>query len=126
MENALLERSQILESILTDIFRASDTPPDVLLKRVSIHQAIAQAPQKIVCPNKVKPNIQGIVEKYAPPVDLVVNHECQVCPLTQGKISKAWVGDCGHVFEEATILDYMEKKKSKFCPIYGCDRKLRK
>lgn len=126
MENALQERGKILESILTDIFRASDTPPDTLLQRISIHQAIALAPQKIISPKQVKPNVQALFERYAPPVNLVGHQEGLVCPLTQGNITKPWVGSCGHVFEEATILDYLEKNNTDFCPVYGCDKKVKK
>lgn len=126
MENAFQERVKILENILPDIFRFTEIPPNNLLKRISIHLAIGDAPHKVATAKHIRPSIQALMEKYIQPVDIVQNEENLVCPLTQGIIKKRWVGDCGHVFDESTILNYMARRKTTFCPIHGCDKKLRK
>lgn len=124
MEDAMRERAAILESILSSLFRAPEQPSETLLKKISIHQALAAAPQKIAAPKSIRPNIDAILDKYASQVDVVEFKESMVCPLSQGPIKSPWKGECGHVFEEAYIMDYMKKDRTQFCPIYGCDKRL--
>ncbi|ELA42019.1 uncharacterized protein VICG_00866 [Vittaforma corneae ATCC 50505] len=124
MENAMKERAAILEKILSDLFKTVEQPPETLLKKISIHQALAAMPQKIVAPRSIKPNIDAIIDKYASQVDVVGFKENMICPLSQGPIKNPWMGECGHVFEEAYIIDYMKKDKTQYCPIHGCDKRL--
>lgn len=137
MEGALRDRADILERILPAIFK-TDSQPESLIKKICIHQAIAAAPQKIVAPKQIKINIAQVIEKYSPALDVVPERENNlVCPLTQGIVKKPWVGECGHVFEEDSIKDYIARggqaygrityshtPATPFCPIHGCDKPL--
>jgi hypothetical protein len=125
MENALKERATILENILDTLFKGSEEPSNILLKKISIHQILSNMPQRILSPESIKPDVNAILEKYAPQVDVMDEEVNFMCPLTQGKIQNPWKGVCGHVFEEKAILGFL-KNGNEYCPIHGCDKKLAK
>lgn len=124
MEEAFKERGSILESILQNLFKTSKRPSDSLIKNISIHQTLSATPQKITSLKTIKPNIEAIFDKFLPTLNVVEMEKTQLCPLTQAEITKPWTGLCGHTFEESTILDYMTKRRDKYCPIHGCNKKL--
>lgn len=123
MEDALKERTQILEDITSYLFRTID-PSKPLVERICIHQFLGSAPHRIANPKSIKAQTGPIFDRYAPQLDIIGRSRADSwCPLTQDTIRVPWVSECGHCFEKASILEYI--KVDKYCPIIGCNKKLR-
>lgn len=123
MEDALKERASILENIISQLFRASSRPSESLVERICIHQFLATAPHRITSPKSIKAQTSKVFDKYAPQLNVVENSKSGTrCPLTQDAIRVPWVSECGHCFEEASVLEFI--KVDKYCPIIGCNKKL--
>lgn len=123
MEEELKQRSNILEKLLPNLFKAKSLPNQNLIKNILIHQDLALHPLKISSIKSIKVNVESVFEKYSPSIELPVKVATQKCILSQAIIKIPWTGECGHTFEESIILDYI-MKNNKHCPLHGCGKPL--
>lgn len=124
MEDAMKERGILLENILDSMFKTPEKPSESLLKKISTHQILSNEPQRIISPKNIKPNLNAILDKYAPQVAVLdIKTEKLRCPLSQGIIKTPWRSECGHIFEEKYALERLKSKDYR-CPVHGCGKRL--
>lgn len=126
MDEALKERSKILDELLPWLFANERQPPEGLVKQIAINKALAMAPHKMASPQRVRAECGWIYEKYGTNMKIIGNAgpETPRCPISQSAIVTEWRAACGHVFEQASVDPYLQKNST--CPVFGCGKQLQK
>ena len=123
MEEALNERASILEKIIPNLFKLKEPPKESLVKSICIHQALAANPFKISSLKSLKINVEAIFEKYNLKTEISLKTTAKTCPFSKGPIEVPWEGQCGHIYDEKHILEYL-KGKQQYCVVHGCNKRL--
>lgn len=126
MENALKERSRILDSIIPELFKSEKQPPKTLIKKICVYNHLSENPSKINSIKNIKVNdeIEDIFDKYNKNVRVIEEKDVKaICPLTLSEIKNSWKGACGHTFEKDAVVSYLIK--NKYCPVHGCNKLLK-
>jgi hypothetical protein len=122
LDQALAERSAILDEICSYLFRTGKTPPEGLLRRIAVHQAIAANSALVSDPGAAEADIGRLLEKFAPNVEVVGGSRALRCPISQSAIVDEWRGRCGHSFERSVVLGCLSQMRA--CPVLGCGKTL--
>lgn len=123
----LKERLPVLEEVGRLLFRARKETEisEGVLKKLAVQLQVCARPELLASAERLKGSVADLERRFGE-ADVVQEEETgervRKCPISLAEIEKPWKGVCGHVFEEAVVLDYLKRREE--CPVFGCRKKL--